>query len=88
MTSGTRAEYALRETILKLLTDEETAKVSTAEAAPRLAEGAEYLDLERLGDGVRRADGVVIPIGRVVTRASVQPATWSTILGELAKTFH
>lgn len=86
MTSDKRPEYALRESILKLLTDEEIAKVSTAETAPALTEGAEYLNLEKLGDGVSRADGEAIPIGQVLPRAAVGPATWSKILSELAKT--
>jgi hypothetical protein len=85
MTSDNRAEYELRESILKLLSDAEIAKVSTAETAPVLAEGDEYLDLEKLGEGVSRADGDPVPIGRVLPRAAVRPATWSEIMSELAK---
>lgn len=86
MTSDKRTEYELREAILKLLTDEEIAKVSTAETAPVLAEGAEYLDLQKLGEGMKRADGVTVPIGQVLLRAAVVPATWSKIMSALAKT--
>jgi len=86
MTSDTRAEYQLRQTILELLTDEEVAKVSTAETATALAEGAEYVNLERLAEGVSRADGEATPPGRVLTRAAVMPDTWNKILTALAKT--
>jgi len=86
MTRDKRGEYELREAILKLLTNEEIAKVSTAETAPVLAEGDEYVDLEKLGEGVSRADGDPVPTGRVLPRAAVRPATWSEIMSELAKT--
>lgn len=85
MTNAKRTEYATRESILMLLTDDEVAKVSTAETALVLAEGAEYLNLEKLGEGVSRADGETVPIGQVLPRAAVAPATWSKILSELAK---
>jgi hypothetical protein len=55
MSDAERKEQVTRDSILNLLSDEENARVSTAEAAPRLAEGAEYLDLERLDRGVQRA---------------------------------
>ena len=86
MTNDKRTDYALRESILKLLTDEEIATVSTAETAPALAEGAEYLNLEKLGEGVSRADGESVPIGNVLPRAAVAAATWSEIMSVLAKT--
>lgn len=86
MTSDKRAAYELREAILKLLTDEEVAKVSTAEAAAKLAEGDEYVDLEKLDEGVCRVDGDPVPTGRLLPRGAVRPATWSEILSELAKT--
>ena len=86
MTRDKRSEYELRESILKLLSDAEIAKVSTSESAPVLAEGDEYLDLEKLGDGVSKADGDPVPTGRVLMRAAVRPATWKEIMSELAKT--
>jgi hypothetical protein len=44
MTDANRAAEVARDAILKLLSDEETARVSTAEAASGLTQGAEYLD--------------------------------------------
>ena len=55
MSDAERREQVTRDAILKLLSDEDNGRVSTAEAAPRLTEGAEYLDLERLDRGVQRA---------------------------------
>ena len=55
MKNDERTAYVTRDTILKLLSDDEVAKVSTAETASRLADGDEYLDLEHLDKGVRRA---------------------------------
>ena len=83
MTNDDRAAYVTRDTILKLLSDEEVARVSTAETAPRLANGDEYLDLERLDQGVRRADGTAPPMGRVLPRKAVHADTWSRILAQL-----
>ena len=53
MTDAKRAEVA-RDNILNVLSDEEVAKVSTAETASGLTEGAEYLDLEHLDRGPTR----------------------------------
>jgi hypothetical protein len=78
-----QSEYATRDGILKLLSDAEIAKLSTAEMAASLAAGDEYLDLERLGQGVQRANGKPTPMGRVLPRKSIQAVTWSSILAQL-----
>ncbi len=85
MSNDNRSTYELRDDILKLLSNAELAKVSTAEIAPSLADGDEYVDLEKLDEGVSRADGEPVPVGRVLTRNSVTAATWSHILSELTK---
>lgn len=77
-----RTEYVTRDTILKLLSDDEIAKVSTAEAAS-LADGEEYIDLEHIEDGVRRARAGTKP-GRVLPRRAVQDATWRKIVSQLS----
>jgi hypothetical protein len=76
--------YVTRDSVLKLLSDDEVARVSTAETAARLADGDEYLDLEHLDQGVRRADGTATPMGRVLPRKAVHADTWSKILMQLA----
>ena len=84
MTDAKRAEVA-RDTILTLLSDEEVAKVSTAETASGLTEGAQYLDLEHLDQGVQRAKAATkTTMGHVLPRSAVSDKTWSKILAQLA----
>jgi hypothetical protein len=70
--------------ILKILSDEENAAVSTAETADHLADGDEYLDLQKLDRGVRRASGQTAKMDRVLPRKSVPAATWSKLIAHLA----
>ncbi len=85
MTVSKRAELVVRETILKMLSSEEVARVSTAESASRLSEGEEYLDLEHLDQGVQRAQAATkVPMGQVLPRSAVGAETWSKILAQLA----
>jgi hypothetical protein len=83
MTIQTRYDYLTREDVLKLLSDDEVASVSTAETAPRLADGDEYLDLEQLQKGVQRAAGRTAPLGRLLPKKAVRAATWAAILHRL-----
>jgi hypothetical protein len=86
MTAAERADHTARDTILKLLSDEENAKVSSAEGSPSLAQGEEYLDLEHLDRGIQRADAGMTKgtIGHIVPRRAVHGETWSKILAQLA----
>jgi hypothetical protein len=84
MKHDAKARYLARDRILSLLSDSEVARVSTAESAPRLAPGDEYLDLEALDQGVKRAIGTRIPMGHVLPKKAVNEATWGKILRELA----
>ena len=52
-----RSQYVTRDSILKLLSDDEVASVSTAETAARLTDGDEYLDLEHLGSRKKLGEG-------------------------------
>ena len=83
MKADLQSENTVRESVLELLSDEEVARVSTAETAARLLDGDEYLDLEHLARGVRRAPGAVPPMGSVLPRKAVHETTWSKILAEL-----
>jgi hypothetical protein len=65
---------------MKLLSDEEGAKVSMAESAAHLREGQEYLDLEQTIQGVRRASWTARPTGRVLPRDAVDASTWGKIV--------
>ena len=78
------SEYVTRESIMKLLSDDEVAKVGTAQSAARLSEGEEYVDLEQLDKGVRCTDGVSPSMGTVLPKKSVHAATWSKIVSSLS----
>ena len=85
MTEPTRAKLVGRDTILKLLTDEETARVSTAETATNIRAGAEYLDLEHIDQGILTAKGgTKVVMGHIVPRNAVSAGTWTKILASLS----
>lgn len=79
-----KIQYVTRDHILKMLSEEEVDRVSTAETAVRLADGDEYVDLEQLDRGVQRAHGAAPNMGRVLPRKAVLETTWSKIVTELA----
>ena len=83
MKTDKRTDYVSRDSILKLLSDDEVASVSTAETAAKLADGDEYVDLTQLAQGVQRAHGTGTPMGRVLPRKAVHEKTWSDILTQL-----
>ena len=85
MKDETRTEYVTRNTILKLLSDEEIARVSTAETATQLVDGDEYVDLHKPDEGVRRSLGTnSAPMGDILPRKAVHAHTWRQILGLLS----
>jgi hypothetical protein len=85
MTAAERAEYVSRDTILKMLSDEEMAKVGTAESATGLKEGEQYLDLEHLDKGIQHAQASMskLTTSHIVPRSAVRGETWSKILAQL-----
>lgn len=84
MNNAERTRYVTRDEILKLLSDDEVARVSTAETALGLATGDDYLDLEQLDQGVQRASGALAGMGNLLPKKAVQETTWSKILMRLA----
>jgi hypothetical protein len=80
MTDDSRAEYVTRESIMKLLSDDEVARVSMAETAQNLSKNDEFIDLEHVSDGVKGAAGVPARMGTVLPRKAVHPDTWTKIL--------
>ena len=80
MPDAKHAAQVTRDTILKLLSDEENARVATGEAEARLSEGDEYLDLLHLDQGVQRAG---ITMGHFLPRSAVSDETWHKILAHL-----
>ncbi len=83
MQKPTKTDLVQREDVMDLLSDEETSKVTTAETKVRLDEGDEYVDLEKLAEGVKRADGAVVHMATVLPKKSVHEATWSKIVALL-----
>jgi hypothetical protein len=84
MTEQNRNEFITRESLLKHLSDDEVARVSTAETKANLAEGDLYLDLEQLELGVLTAHGQTPPMGQILPRKAVQTRTWDWIITQLA----
>jgi hypothetical protein len=84
MNSDGRFELVARDRILSLLSDDDIASVSNAETAAHLSDGEEYIDLEQLDQGVRRAPPSAAVMGRVLSRKAVKDSTWNKILGQLA----
>jgi len=74
----------MRDKILKLLSNEEVADVSSSETRTRLADGDEFIDLGKLEQGVQRAPVAKTSMGRVLPKDAVSEATWSKILVLLA----
>ena len=84
MPKTTHADLVARDTILLLLTDEETGRVSNAETAMGLADGVDYIDLEHLDQGVQRANaGTKATMGHVLPENAVSAKTWRKILAEV-----
>jgi hypothetical protein len=83
MNNETRTELVSRDTILKMLSKDETGSVSTAETALKLPKGDEYIDLSRLDRGVQRAGGTTVVMGHILSRKSVHKDTWAKIVAEV-----
>ena len=85
MSSTTRDELSARNSIMMLLTDEEIARVTTAEAGASLADGAEFLDLEHLDQGIQRSAGPALPeMANIIPRSAVGNDTWNKIVAHLS----
>jgi hypothetical protein len=86
MTDQAASDLATRETILKILTDDEVAKVSTAEGATGLRNGSEYLDLIHLERGIQTAGSLThVNVGDVIPRNAVSAQTWQKITAQLLR---
>jgi hypothetical protein len=83
MENDDKAAYITRESVLKLLTDDEVANVSMSETQHYLENGDEYLDLEQLNLGVLSSAGNMTPMGHVLAKKDVHATTWARILAQL-----
>lgn len=81
--SDQRAALVLRDAILGLLSDEEAARVSSAEARNDLVVGDEYVDLQHLDKGVQQAFGPTKHEANLLPKSAVHDATWRKIRSQL-----
>ena len=79
-----RFDYLTRDSIMRLLSDDEVAAVSTAQTAAHLDDGDEYVDLENLHEGVHGGPAKPAAMGHVLPKKAVGGATWLKILAKLA----
>jgi hypothetical protein len=85
-TETKRADFNTRDALLKLLSEDEVARLSTNEAGPRLADGDEYIDLEQIRKGVQCvAPYTIVRMGHVLPRSGVRAETWRKICARLAE---
>jgi hypothetical protein len=77
-------DISARDSILKLLSDDENARVSNAEGKP-LPSGEQYVDLEDLDAGVQTASASMTAkaAASVLSRSAVHDETWTKILAQL-----
>lgn len=86
MNDPTRLELISRDAVLKLLSDHEVARVSTAETKSSVAAGADFIDLEHLDKGVQRnSAAATVAMGDIIPRTAVSDQTWAKILEQLAR---
>jgi hypothetical protein len=83
MKKDNRTDLISRNTILKMLSQDEMGSVSTAETALRLPKDDEYIDLSQLGRGVQKASGTALVMGHILSRKSVHHDTWIKIVAEV-----
>ena len=85
MKHAKHSQRLTRDTILKLLSDDEAAAVNSASGATLLSGGDEYIDLDELKGGVRRALAATTRISQqVIAKNGVHQDSWNKILAELA----
>jgi hypothetical protein len=76
-------DVATRDAILDALSEMEVASITTASTISGLHAGDEFIDLEHVELGVRRASGVAPPPGYVLPRCAVSDATWRLVVSML-----
>jgi hypothetical protein len=73
---------ALRDDVLAFLSDDERRSLAAA-PTHRFAAGDEFLDLEKLDEGVRTAQGSGPPVVGLLPRSAVHESTWKEVLSYL-----
>ena len=82
-------DHEIPDQVLKLLSDEEIARVRTATRGElRLADGDEYIDLAATHNGVRSVHrSLQVTVGHVLSRKAVSAATWAKISSQFGTRF-
>lgn len=75
--------YVTRASVMQLLSDDEVAKVSSAESSDPLSVGDEYLDLQHLDLGVQTAKGDTSGTPHFLPKKVIHLDTWGKILSDL-----
>lgn len=74
--------------VLKLLSEEEVARVSAGQGELRLNDGDEYIDLAAPNNGVRSVHGALQQtMGKVLSRKAVSAATWEKLAARFGTRF-
>jgi hypothetical protein len=81
-----RAALVARAALLGLLSDEEAARVSSAEGRNNLAAGDEYVDLQHLDKGVQQALVPTKHEGNLLPKNAVHEVTWRKIQTQILAT--
>lgn len=76
-------ENLSRDSIFKVLWDDDLDRLGRSKMPVRLDRGDEFVDLQLLERGVQRAISVMVPTGGVLARKAVEAHTWSRILEQL-----
>ncbi len=80
MSYARKSDYEMRDSVLKLLSDDEVARVSAEEGDARLADGDEYIDMAAPDNGIRCVHGAMqLTMGQVLPRSAVSSETWAKI---------
>ena len=75
-----KTDGEIRDQVLKLLSEDEIARMGTEEGSPRLGDGDEYIDLAAPDNGVRSVHGAMqLTTGKVLARKTVSAETWAKI---------
>jgi hypothetical protein len=80
-----RAENEARRRIMALLSDDEVARVASAETAASLSKGDEYVDLEMPERGAQRVASQPPTPGSVLPKKAVREDTWKKIVAQLPR---
>ena len=76
-----QSDSEMRDSVLRLLSEDEVARVSAEGGVARLADGDEYIDMATPENGVRCVHGALQrTMGQVLPRSTVSVETWGAFV--------